>query len=192
MGCDLTRLMVLAAIGSCRRSQGFVSSVHRIGSRGLDVRWLNGLALMACAVHFTLLARSWRVRPWWSQGGSQSSRCGFRSFSLQSRPGCASAHCQEKKGGIGAKANARQPASPRRDYVATGSISELVFVPAVCEELNISPKQRQVVLDAKLRAASFEEIGQINTSLRNAGLDLQRAVHRETPSGLPRPKASWP
>ncbi len=35
-----------------------------IGTRGLDVRWLNGPALMTCALHFTLFARSWREQSW--------------------------------------------------------------------------------------------------------------------------------
>ncbi len=56
-----------------------------------------------------------------------------------------------------------------------------MFVPAVCKELNISSEQRQVVLDAKLRAVSVSEIGQISTSLRNARLHLQRAAQSGDP-----------
>ncbi len=88
---------------------------------------------------------------------------------------------QENKAGTAASQTGRDQPIPRRQYVASGSISELVLVPAVCEELKISTKQRQVILDAEHLVVSVGEIGQIHVSLRNARLALERAVQSGDP-----------
>jgi len=59
-----------------------------------------------------------------------------------------------------------------------------VFVPAVCEELKISPKQREVLLAAFLGAVSVEASGELSTSVRNAGLHLQRAEQSGDPEQI--------
>jgi hypothetical protein len=65
---------------------------------------------------------------------------------------------------------------PEREFVWRGSISVLVYIPAVRDELRISPELYEKIKTAQEQAASFYEMQQVHQRIRVANQDWQEAL----------------
>jgi hypothetical protein len=88
----------------------------------------------------------------------------------------SAAYAQQAKKSASDIPTNRPGSIPQRNYVETSSISKLVTVPAICEELRISPEFRQKIIDAQRDAVSFSQQQQNNRFFRNAFQHWREAV----------------